>query len=105
MTFEEILPLIKHNHSMYFREAWGDPQVLGDNFKVITLMHTNVVDMENIKQVKSLSDPAKNVFLELTKTPITYKNQMLIIDNKGNATHWSPTVEDILADDWVVLCV
>ena len=104
MTFEEILPIIK-DHRVVSREAWGDVSIPTLRYRVITLMVENIVNQDVIQHMKSLSDDAKKIFLDVTMTNAKYIDQILSIDERGYATHWQPTVGDLLADDWYAVAI
>lgn len=54
---------------------------------------------KRIPTIQSLSQSAKTLLLK----PLTYNNQIVVIDSEGNATSWIPETEDLFATDWVIL--
>lgn len=57
---------------------------------------------KRIPTIQSLSQSAKTILLKNVK-PLTYNNQIVVIDSEGNATSWIPETEDLFATDWVIL--
>ena len=57
-----------------------------------------------IEKIQSLPNSAKKLLIEMGTPPkIEYKNQLLCINEKGEADSWLPTAEDIFAEDWIII--
>lgn len=57
-----------------------------------------------IEKLQNIPNDAKTILLKTEGTPvINYKNQLLIIDNKGNAENYIPSISDIFAEDWCIV--
>ena len=60
------------------------------------------IDPENIDKIKSLPMEARKIINSIGKG-IIYKDQILIVNSKGEATNWTPSSTDLFATDWYVV--
>ena len=88
--------LLKNGFSLR-RSSW-----IPNNTFVTRQVPTHV-DNTVIPNMTSLSQSAKDIILK-NKGFINYNNQCIIynVDN-GQATTWTPTVEDIFSNDWEIV--
>lgn len=56
-----------------------------------------------IPVMQSVPSSAKNILLNRSEKIISYTNQMLIVDINGKADSYTPSLEDIFADNWYII--
>lgn len=57
------------------------------------------INEEIISKMQSLPEIVKREITEASITSLSYQNQICKFDN-GDITYYTPTVNEILADDW-----
>lgn len=93
LPFEQTIPLIREGYAVR-REAWGE------NGKMVFRQVPARITSDIIPNMQSLPYEAKRLVLA-SGDHIDYISQCLIFDpNKGEATSWNPTTDDIFALDW-----
>ncbi len=60
------------------------------------------IGLDIIPKMQSLPQAAKDNLLDRAQ-PISYTNQMLIVNQEGRADSWVPSSSDCFAQDWYVL--
>jgi hypothetical protein len=74
-------------------------------YKYISMQVPNNIDNTIVPKMSSLSSQAKKFVLN-TAGCIKYHSQCLLHDvATGGATSWTPTIEDLLADDWELIAL
>jgi hypothetical protein len=63
------------------------------------------VDKDTIPNMASLFCQTKTLMKKAKVPCISYIDQCISIDGNFNANSWSPSVEDIFADDWAIVTV
>lgn len=58
------------------------------------------ITADNIPNMQSLPQPAKDIIMARKEPHIDYTNQMLIINPDGRADSWVPSSSDVFAEDW-----
>ena len=75
------------------------------NGKFITMQIPTDIPTDVIPKMQSLNDGAKAILGTVGDCQIHYRNQVLMINKvdgeKNIATYYTPTWEDIFADDWI----
>lgn len=61
-----------------------------------------VIGLDIIPKMQSLPQSAKEELIN-RDMPISYENQMLIVNASGRADSWVPSSSDCFAEDWIVL--
>jgi hypothetical protein len=61
----------------------------------------SLVPAEIIPRMTSLPEAVKQLVLSRSM-PMQYENQLAFVDSLNHACSWDPTVEDVLATDWLV---
>jgi hypothetical protein len=59
------------------------------------------IGIDIIPKMQSLPQSAKDIFIK-RQQPISYTNQMLIVNADGRADSWVPSSSDLFADDWFI---
>ena len=59
------------------------------------------VAVEIIPRMTSLPPIVKQITLE-RQMPLCYENQLAFVDTANRVSSWAPSVEDALANDWLV---
>lgn len=104
MKFSEVLQALKDGQTVR-RASWGEPG------RFIVRQIPQTVPAEVVPKMTSLPEPAKarigTVGLENGhKGCITYHDQVLIVvsddSHDTTATSYTPTWEDLFAEDWAV---
>ena len=54
-----------------------------------------------VPKMQSVPQSAKDKIMDGT-TGLTFVNQAVIVDAKGNTDNWVPSISDIFAEDWVI---
>lgn len=62
----------------------------------------SVIGLETILKMQSLPQAAKDNLVK-REQPISYENQMLIVNAKGRADSWVPSSSDVFAEDWYIV--
>lgn len=57
------------------------------------------IGLDIIPKMQSLPQAAKEIMLRRNQ-PISYTNQLLLVNEEGRADSWSPSASDCLAEDW-----
>ncbi len=60
------------------------------------------IGLDIIPKMQSLPQAAKDNLLK-RQQPISYTNQMLIVNSDGRADSWVPSSSDVFAEDWYVV--
>jgi len=116
MKFSKTLETLE-NGGMIKRQAW--------NKQTFVFMQVpSVIPIETIPKMQSLPLSVKNEFVRrakdeiemveatahILKTPavtqhqsISYHNQLAIVLNDNTISSYSPSVADVLADDWTII--
>jgi hypothetical protein len=94
MTFGEAIEALK-NGKLVYREGWNGKGLF------IAKQIPAVIGTDVIPKMQSLPQAAKDLMMERNQ-PISYTNQMLIINQEGRADSWVPSSSDCFADDWSV---
>lgn len=61
-----------------------------------------VIGLDIIPKMQSLPQSAKDNLLK-REQPISYTNQMLIVNAEGRADSWVPSSSDCFAEDWEII--
>ena len=88
-----------------FLEAGGAIRRSGWNGKglfVVKQVPSHIIG-DNIPNMQSLPQIAKNILMKRDNPCINYTNQMLIINPDGRADSWVPSSSDVFARDWEVV--
>jgi hypothetical protein len=94
MNFGQVIEALK-NGQLVYREGWN-----GKGMFVVKQIPA-VIGTDIIPKMQSLPQSAKDVLMEKNQ-PISYTNQMLIVNADGRADSWVPSSSDCFADDWEV---
>lgn len=99
LSFSEALFLLKDCSSVITREAWKK-----DNSNLFVFRQVPACIGEDvIPKMQSVPKVAKDLILHCGKI-IDYNNQCIIYNlDACEANSWSPSAEDIFADDWEVV--
>lgn len=62
----------------------------------------SVIGLYIIPKMQSLPQAAKDNLIK-REQPISYENQMLIVDSRGRADSWVPSSSDVFAEDWYIV--
>lgn len=98
--FKEVIECLK-NGGTATREAWD---VLGD--KEIMMQIPQRIDKDIVPKMTSVQKISKSKISTVGSGEIEYHHQVIIIEfvddgkTPARATYYSPTWEDIMADDW-----
>lgn len=92
MNFGEAIERVK-THSYIARRASWDYDVF-----IFAQIPSNI-NKEIIPKMQSLSEVVKREVIEAGFILLKYKNQICKFDN-GDITYYTPTGNDIFADDW-----
>jgi hypothetical protein len=60
------------------------------------------ISLDIIPNMQSLQQSLKDKLVADNNT-IKYRNQMIIVNQDGTANSWTPSAEDVFADDWKVI--
>jgi len=96
MDFTKVIISLKEGKCVR-RSCWGDKDMF------IVKQKPSIIEEVVIPKMQSLPESAKYKILNNKNKSIYYKDQLLIIDNCGTAYSWNPNVEDIFAEDWIVI--
>lgn len=92
MSFGEAIECVK-THSYIARRANWDDDVF------IFAQVPADINEETIPKMQSLPEVVKREITEAGITSLSYQNQICKFDN-GNITYYTPTGNEIFADDW-----
>lgn len=99
MTFAEVIEGLKNGQN--FTRIYSSTL----NGKFITMQIPADIPTDVISKMTSLNDGAKAILGTVGDCQIHYRNQVLMINKvdgeKNIATYYTPTWEDIFADDWI----
>lgn len=85
---------------LVYRQAWGE------NIVAIFMQVPSTINKEIVPKMQSLPQKAKDLFQKTFDSPsdqidaIYYDNQIAQIQLSNRICAYSPSCEDILADDW-----
>ena len=101
MTFAEVIEGLKNGQNF---TRINSPFLNG---KFITMQIPADIPNDIIPKMQSLNDGAKAILVTVGDCQIHYRNQVLMINKvdgeKNIATYYTPTWEDIFADDWTTV--
>ena len=92
MNFGETIERVKTRSYIARRANW-------DNNVFIFTQVPAYINEEIIPKMQSLPDVVKREITEAGITNLSYQNQICKFDN-GNITYYTPTGNEIFADDW-----
>ena len=93
MKYEDILSAVKDKIAIARRVSWDE-----DVF--IFCQISSNIKADIIPKMMSLPDIVKETIKDYNE--IQYKNQICIF-NKGIITYWTPSGNDIFANDWTII--
>ena len=94
MNFGEAIQALKDGQ-LVCREGWN-----GKGMFIVKQIPAEV-GVSIIPRLQSLPQSAKNILIQRNQ-PISYSNQMLIVNEQGKADSWVPSSSDCFADDWEI---
>jgi len=97
MDFGEVI-----NHLKGGRGGLAVRRCSWDDGTFVVKQVPSCIDSTVIPKMQSLPDCAKRILRQRQAEGIYYRNQLLIIDKDNNANSWSPSCDDIFADDWEI---
>lgn len=92
--FSEVIQLLKDGN-LLARKSWGDAKFICK--QVPSEIYCNI-----IPKMSSLPDVAKTKLFDRDSS-LHYKDQLIEIYPDNVINSWSPSAEDIFADDWIVI--
>lgn len=92
MNFGETIERVKTRSYIARRANWDD------NMFIFTQVPA-YINEEIIPKMQSLPEVVKREIIEAGITSLSYQNQICKFDN-GNITYYTPTGNEIFADDW-----
>lgn len=92
MNFGKAIERVKTRSYIARRSNWDD-----DTF-IFSQVPANINE-ETIPKMQSLPEVVKREITEAGITSLSYQNQICKFDN-GNITYYTPTGNEIFADDW-----
>lgn len=95
MNFGQAIEELK-NGKLLARSGWT-----GTGMFVVKQIPATI-GLDIIPKMQSLSDSAK-AYLIGRGQPISYTNQMLIVNAQGKADSWVPSSSDCFAEDWYIV--
>ncbi len=95
MNFGQALDALKEGNLIQ-RSGWN-----GKGMFVVKQIPA-VIGLDIIPKMQSLPQAAKDNLINRNQ-PISYANQMLIVNSEGRADSWVPSSSDCFADDWEVV--
>ncbi len=95
MNFGEAIEALKDG-LLVARSGWN-----GKGMFIVKQIPATI-GLDIIPKMQSLPQSAKDVLLERAK-PISYTNQMLIVNKEGRADSWVPSSSDCFAEDWYII--
>lgn len=90
----EAIEAAKQGH-MISREGWNGKGMF------VYLQVPAEISVDIIPKMTSLPQPVKDEFAR-RGLPLSYSNQLSIVDSHNNISSWSPSAADTLAEDWCV---
>lgn len=95
MNFGQAIEELK-NGKLVARSGWN-----GTGMFVVKQIPATI-GLDIIPKMQSLPDSAKANLIERGQ-PISYTNQMLIVNAQGKADSWVPSSSDCFAEDWYIV--
>lgn len=99
MKFAEVIEGLKRGQN--YTRYQDAPHFVG---KVITMQIPADIPTEVIPKMQSLNEGMKAMLGTIGDQQIHYRNQVLMVNivdgEPNNATYYTPTWEDIFAEDW-----
>jgi hypothetical protein len=97
MDFGEVISRLKGGKGglAVRRDSWDDGTF-------VVKQVPSCIDSTVIPKMQSLPYCAKRILRQRQAEGIYYRNQLLIIDKDNNADSWSPSCDDIFAEDWEI---
>lgn len=92
MNFEETIERVKTRSYIARRANWDDDVFIFSQVPAY-------INEEIIPKMQSLPEVVKREITEAGITSLSYQNQICKFDN-GNITYYTPTGNEIFADDW-----
>lgn len=92
MNFEKAIKRVKTRSYIVRRANWDD------NVFIFAQVPADINE-ETIPKMQSLPEVVKREITEAGITSLSYQNQICKFNN-GNITYYTPTGNDIFADDW-----
>ncbi len=102
LSFSSALQHLKQGR-MIRREGWNGKGLF------VFMQVPSVIGKDIVPKMQSLPQSVKNEFQRRFDTPseqiaeIYYDNQLALVNPSNLITGWSPSVSDVLSDDWTVL--
>jgi len=90
--FEIALSKLKAGE-LLTRRAWPDGTF-------VFIQVPSMVNSEIVPKMTSLPEAAKLLFKDREQSSIRYSFQVVMVDKDNNLKAWSPSIEDILSNDW-----
>lgn len=96
MSFDVIISALKNGFAVR-RDAW-------ENNKIVFLqVPAQITGQDSVLRMKSIPAQVKPLIINGNGN-IAYGNQCIVYDIfSGEATYWTPSIEDIMAEDWLIL--
>lgn len=95
MTFGDAIEQLKLGN-LVARSGWN-----GKGMYILKQIPAQI-GLDIIPKMQSLPQAAKDNLIERHQ-PISYTNQMLIVNSDGRADSWVPSSSDCFAEDWYVV--
>lgn len=95
MNFGQAIEALKEG-KLIQRSGWN-----GKGMFVVKQIPAEI-GLDIIPKMQSLPQSAKDNLLA-RKQPISYTNQMLIVNAEGRADSWVPSSSDCFAEDWEIV--
>ena len=99
VNFGQAIEALKQGKAVK-REFWEELEEHGYAF--VFRQVPSVVDADIIPKMTSLPEEIKEKFAG-RNLPIKYKNQLVCVSWGNTIQSWTPTSQDILAEDWIIL--
>lgn len=97
LSLEQALPLLREGYAIR-RSGWNGKGLVV--FKQVPAR----IEADAIPRMQSLPDQAKLILLK-SGDHIEYRAQCLILNtNTGEANSWAPSISDLFAGDWELVC-
>ena len=96
MSFDVIISALKNGFAVR-RDSW-------ENNKIVFLqVPAQITGQDSILGMKSIPSKVKS-FIAKREANIAYDDQCIVYDIKsGEATYWVPNIEDIMAENWLII--
>lgn len=79
------------------RESWRGAD------KFIFMQVPSTIDAAIIPKMQSLPNSVKKIFKTPDRVAISYTDQICMLDDRGLLVNYSPSVSDIMAEDWKLI--